>query len=102
LLFFEDNISKFMKRFPRKLAYLDYVKFCKDENYMPFCKTKFGLKLKSVVDTHQTTKDYKTVRFYLIKYDAKARYESEYNVLEEELDDIDRLYAQILSFKVFD
>jgi hypothetical protein len=71
LLYFEDNISKFMKRYPRNLAYLDYVKFCKDENYLPFSNTKFGLKLKSVVNIHQTTKDGKTVRYYLIKDDVK-------------------------------
>jgi hypothetical protein len=59
LLFFEDNISKFMKRYPGKLAYIDYVKFFKDENYMPFSNTKFGLKLKDVVNIHKTTKDYK-------------------------------------------
>jgi hypothetical protein len=41
LLFFEDNIFKFMKRYPHKLAYNDYVKFCIDENYMPFSNTKF-------------------------------------------------------------
>jgi hypothetical protein len=64
-----------MKRYPRKLAYLDYVKFCKDENYLPFSNTKFGLKLKSVVDCFQTTKDYKTVRYYQIKDDVKAKYE---------------------------
>jgi hypothetical protein len=75
LLFFEDNISKFMKRYPRKLAYIDYVKFYKDKNYMPFSNTKFGLKLKDVGDFHQTTKDYKTVRYYQIKDDVKARYE---------------------------
>jgi hypothetical protein len=62
LLFFEDNISKFMKKYPPKLPYIDYLKFCKDENYLPFSNTKFGLKLKSEVDVHKTTKDYKTVR----------------------------------------
>jgi hypothetical protein len=55
LLFVEDNISKFMKRYPRKLCYNDYVKFCKDENCMLFSNSKFGLKLKSVVDVHRTT-----------------------------------------------
>jgi hypothetical protein len=63
LLFFEDNISKFMKRYPRNLAYNDYIKFCKDENYMPFSNTKFDLKLKNIVDVHKTTKDDKTVRY---------------------------------------
>jgi hypothetical protein len=91
LLFFEDNISKFMKRYPRKLAYFDYVKFCKDENYMPFSNTKFGLKLKSVVYSYQTTKDGKTVRYYLIKDEVKARYKSENMELDSELDDIDIL-----------
>jgi hypothetical protein len=33
LLFFEDNISKFMKIYSCKLADVDYVKFCKDENF---------------------------------------------------------------------
>jgi hypothetical protein len=28
-LFFQDNISKFMKRYPRKLTYIEYVKFFK-------------------------------------------------------------------------
>jgi hypothetical protein len=82
LLFFEDNISKFMKRYPCKLACVDYIKFCKDENFLPFSNTKFGLKLKSVVDVHQTTKDKKTVRYYLINDDVKARYEVEKEVLE--------------------
>jgi hypothetical protein len=41
LLFFEDNISKFLKRYPCKLAYFYYVKYGKDENYMPFSNTKF-------------------------------------------------------------
>jgi hypothetical protein len=67
LLFFEDDISKFMKRYPRKLAYNDYIKFCKYENYIPFSNTKIELKLKSIVDVHKTTKDYKTVRYYMIK-----------------------------------
>jgi hypothetical protein len=85
LLFFEDNISKFMKKYQRKLAYFDYVKFCKDENYLPFSKTKFGLKLKNVVNCYQTTKDSKTVRYYLIKDDVKAGYEieNEVEVLDE-------------------
>jgi hypothetical protein len=88
LLFFEDNISNFMKRYHCKLAYIDYIKFCKDENYLPFSNTKFGLKLKSVVDVHQTTKDYKTVRYYLIKEDIKAKYEIENYVLELDDEDI--------------
>jgi hypothetical protein len=66
-----------MKRYPRKLAYNDYVKFYKDENYMPFSNIKFGLKLKSVVDVHKTSKYYKTVRYYQIKNDVKSRYEIE-------------------------
>jgi hypothetical protein len=66
-----------MKRYPRKLAYIDYVTCCKDENYMPFRNTKFGLKMKSVVDVHNTTKDYKTIRYYMIKDDVKAKYEIE-------------------------
>jgi hypothetical protein len=86
LLLFEDNISKFMKRYPRKLAYFDYVKFCKDENYIPFSNTKFGLKLKNVVDCFQTTKDYKTVRYYQIKEDVKSRYEIENDVLDDEIE----------------
>jgi hypothetical protein len=48
LLFFEDNISKFYKRYNCKLGYVNYIKFCKDESYMPFSNTKFGLKLKSI------------------------------------------------------
>jgi hypothetical protein len=70
LLFFEDNISKFMKRYPRKLAYNDYIKSCKDENYMPFSTTKFGLKLKDEVDVYKTTKYYKlldTIRSKIMK-----------------------------------
>jgi hypothetical protein len=82
LLFFEDNISKLMKRYPRKLAYIDYAKFSKDENYMPFSNTKFGLKLKDVVDVHKTTKDYKTVRYYKIKDELHATYEIEESVVE--------------------
>ena len=77
-----------MKRYPRKLAYNDYVKFCKDENYMPFSNTKFGLKLKDVVDVHKTTKDYKTVRYYKIKDDVKARYDIEELVMEIDSDEI--------------
>jgi hypothetical protein len=38
--------------------------------------------LKSVVDTHQTTKDYKIVRYYMIKDDVKAKYEIENDVLK--------------------
>jgi hypothetical protein len=38
--------------------------------------------LKNVVDVHQTTKDYKTVRYYMIKDDVKAKYEIENDVLE--------------------
>jgi hypothetical protein len=88
LLFFEDNISKFMKRYPCKLAYLDYIKFCKDENYLPFRKTKFGLKLKSVVDVHKTTQNNKTVKYYKIKDEVKARYEiEEYELNEDEIRD---------------
>jgi hypothetical protein len=57
LLFFEDNISKFYNRYLCKLAYNYYIKFCKDETYLPFSNTKFGLKLKSVVDVHKTTQN---------------------------------------------
>ena len=78
-----------MKRYPGKLAYNDYLKFCKDENYMPFSNTKFGLKLKRIVDVHKTTKDYKTVRYYKIKDDVKAKYEIENNELDSELDEIE-------------
>jgi hypothetical protein len=84
LFFFEDNISKFMKRYPHKLAYLDYVKFCKDENYLPFSNTKFGLKMKSVVDVHKTTKDYKTIRSDQIKDDVKTKYHIEELELDED------------------
>jgi hypothetical protein len=89
LMFFEDNISKFYDRYNCKLAYIDYVKFCKDETYMPFSKTKFGLKLKNVVDIHKTTKNNETVRYYKIKDDVKARYDIEDKM--EELDDNDVL-----------
>jgi hypothetical protein len=41
--------------------------------------------LKSVGDVHQTTKDYKTVRYYMIKDDVKAKYEIEN--MEKELDE---------------
>jgi hypothetical protein len=75
LFFFEDNISKFMKKYPRQLAYIDYVKYCRDENYLPFSNVKFGLKLKNVVDVHKTTKDYKTIRYYMKKDDVKAKYD---------------------------
>jgi hypothetical protein len=68
LLFFEDNISKYMKRYLCNLAYFDYLKYCKNENFMPFSNIKFGLKLKSVVDVYKTTKDYKTVRYYFWSY----------------------------------
>jgi hypothetical protein len=44
-----------MKRYPGKLAYIDSIKFCKDETYMPFSNTKFGLELKSVVDAPNTS-----------------------------------------------
>jgi hypothetical protein len=88
LLLFEDNISKFMKRYSRKLAYNDYVKFCKDENYMSFSNTKFGFKLKSVVDSHKTTKDYKTIRYSKIKDDFKAKYDIEELELNENDDEI--------------
>jgi hypothetical protein len=100
LLFFEDNISKFYNRYPCKLAYVDYIKFCKDETYMPFINTKFGLKLKSLVDANKTSKNNKTVRYYLIIDDIKARYdisnkecmrtESE---SDKKLDDIDCIYC---------
>jgi hypothetical protein len=43
LLFFEDNISKFMKRYNSKMTYIYYIKFCKHESYMLFSNTKFGL-----------------------------------------------------------
>jgi hypothetical protein len=83
LLFFEDNISMLYKRYPCKIAIADYIKFCKDKTYMPFSNTKFGLKLKSVVDVHKTSKDNKTIRYYMTKDDIKAIYEIE----NEELDD---------------
>jgi hypothetical protein len=89
LLFFEDNISKFMQRYSRILAYNDYVKFCKDENYMPFSYTKFGLKLKDVVDVHKTTKNYKTIRYYMIKDEVKAKYDIEDYELNDDIDDQD-------------
>jgi hypothetical protein len=73
-----------MKRYPRKLAYNDYVKFYKDENYMPFSTTKFGLKLKSVVYIHKTTQNNNTVRYYMIKDYVKTRYNTE----DEEMIDI--------------
>jgi hypothetical protein len=71
-----------MKRYPRQLAYIDYVKDCRYENYMPYSNIKFGLKLKSVVDVHKTRKDHKTIRYYMIKDDVKAKYDIENNVLE--------------------
>jgi hypothetical protein len=74
-----------MKRYPRQLAYIDYVKYCRDENYMPYSNIKFGLKLKSVVDVHKTTKDYKTLRYNKIKDDVKAKYGIENDMLK--LDD---------------
>jgi phage gp16-like protein len=52
---------------------------------MLFSNTKFGLKLKDVVDVYKTTKDYKTVRYYQIKNEVKTKYEIEDDVLE--LDD---------------
>jgi hypothetical protein len=85
LLFFEDNISKFMKRYPCKLAYVDYIKFYKDETYMPFSNTKFGLTLKSLVDIHKTSQNNKTARYYLIKKDVKERYEIEESELNDEV-----------------
>jgi hypothetical protein len=39
--------------------------------------------LTSVVDVHKTSKDYKTVRYYQIKDDVKAIYESEELELNE-------------------
>jgi hypothetical protein len=78
-----------MKRYPCKLAYADYIKFCKDEPYMSFSNTKFGLKLKSVVDVHKTTQNNKTVRDYRIKDDVKERYESEDKELDKEFEDIE-------------
>jgi hypothetical protein len=45
--------------------------------------------LKSKVDVHKTSKDNKTVRYYLIKDDAKVRYEIEDKDLEGELGDIE-------------
>jgi hypothetical protein len=38
-----------MKRYPRKLAYNNYVNFCQDENYLPFSNIQFGLKLKTEI-----------------------------------------------------
>jgi hypothetical protein len=82
-----------MKRYPGKLAYNDYVKFFKDENYMPFSNIKFGLKLKDIVDVHKTTKDYKTVRYYKIKDDVKVKYDIEDKISELILDDIESIEA---------
>jgi hypothetical protein len=74
LLFFEDNKSKFMKKYPCKFAYTDYIKFCKNEKYMPFIKYKFGLKLKNLVDIHKTSQNNKTMRYYQIKDDIKGAF----------------------------
>jgi hypothetical protein len=63
LLFFEDNLTKFMKRYPRKLAYFDYFILCKDDNYMLFSNTKCGLKLKSFVDIHKAMQNNKMVQY---------------------------------------
>jgi hypothetical protein len=90
LLFFEDNISKFMKRYPRQLTYIDYVKYCRDENYLPYSNIKFGLKLKSLVDVHKTTKDYKTIRYYKVKDNVKAKYDIENDMLELDDDKVER------------
>jgi hypothetical protein len=49
---------------------------------LPFINTKFGLKLKSVVDIHKTTQNNKTVRYYMTKNDVKTRY----NIDEEMID----------------
>jgi hypothetical protein len=84
LLFFEDNISKFMKRYPKKLACNDYITFCKDENYLQFSNTKFGLKLKSVVDVHKTSQNNKTIRYYSIKNDIKGKYGIDEKELESD------------------
>jgi hypothetical protein len=86
LLFFEDNKSKFYNRYPCKLAYMDYVKFCKDENYLTFSNTKFVLKLKSVIDVHKTTKDSKKVRYFQFKDDIKAILEIEELGLNDEVE----------------
>jgi hypothetical protein len=42
--------------------------------------------LKSVVDVHKTTKEYKTVRYYQIKDDVKAIYEIENEELDDEIE----------------
>ena len=56
---------------------------------MPFSGTKFGLKLKSVVDIHKTSKDYKTVRYQKIKDDVKVKYDIENEISELIFDDIE-------------
>jgi hypothetical protein len=43
--------------------------------------------MKRVVDIHKTIKDYKTIKYYLIKNDVKVRYEIEDGELELELDE---------------
>jgi hypothetical protein len=55
---------------------------------MPFSNTKFGLKLKDVVDVYKTTKDYRTVRYYKIKDEIKAKYDIEELAMEIDSDEI--------------
>jgi hypothetical protein len=55
---------------------------------MPFSNTKFGLKLKDVVDVHKTTKDYRTVRYSKIKDEVKAKYDIEELAMEIDSDEI--------------
>jgi hypothetical protein len=49
---------------------------------LPFSNTKFGLKLKRVVEIYKTSQNNKTVRYYKIKDDIKARYDIEDKELE--------------------
>jgi hypothetical protein len=51
---------------------------------LPFTNTKFGLKLKSVLDIHKTSQNNKRIRYYKIKNDKKARCESDYEIKESD------------------
>jgi hypothetical protein len=86
LLFLEEKINKFMKRYEMKKAYLNYKKCCEEKCHNAFGNNTFELRLGSVVNKFSTTRSKLHFRYYLSKDSFKNAYME--SGVEIDLDDI--------------
>jgi hypothetical protein len=67
-----------------KKACTDYTKYCVEEGYIQFHNNAVGLRLDSVLNKPSTTKNITRYIYYLIKDNAKNKYQE----IEKDLDDV--------------